>query len=330
MANFELNKIKKEDYDKWDDFVDKSQEGTIFHKSYWLEASGSEFEIIGSYTGNQLRGGAVIPINENKFKQTVVTNPVLTPYTGILFQPKRGKRTTYLSNEKKIADGISKYLTNNYQNISLNLNFNYRDLQPFIWNGYSENVRYTYLLDCSDLDETWNGLDSSTRRSIKRAKKDNLYIKKEDNFKNIIKLVEKTFDRQDMTINHFKNTAYNYYNTLNNKKQCQPFICYDNKDRPIGGVYIVWDNKRSYYLLGGYDPEHGHHGASTLAMWEAIQYTSEELELKEFDFEGSMIQSVEKFFRKFGGKLTPYYQVKKGNFLFSLYYKLAKIKSKYF
>ena len=35
----------------------------------------------------------------------------------------------------------------------------------------------------------------------------------------------------------------------------------------------------------------------------------EELGLNQFDFEGSRIQPVEQFFRKFGGKLTPYYTV---------------------
>ena len=84
-----------------------------------------------------------------------------------------------------------------------------------------------------------------------------------------------------------------------------------NKEgKAIAAVYIVWDEKRSYYLLGGYDAEESHHGASALAMWEAIRFTKEELGLKEFDFEGSMVPSIEMFFRKFGGTLTPYYSVR--------------------
>ena len=79
--------------------------------------------------------------------------------------------------------------------------------------------------------------------------------------------------------------------------------------KAIAVVYIVWDEKRSYYILGGYDVEESHHGASAIAMWEAIKFTKEELGLNQFDFEGSMMQPVELFFRKFGGKLTPYYTV---------------------
>ena len=77
----------------------------------------------------------------------------------------------------------------------------------------------------------------------------------------------------------------------------------------MAAVYIVWDNKRSYYLLGGYDFKKSHHGAQALAVWESIKFTKERLGLNEFDFEGSMIPQVERFFRKFGGRLIPCYSV---------------------
>lgn len=93
----------------------------------------------------------------------------------------------------------------------------------------------------------------------------------------------------------------------------------------IGGVFIVWDSKRAYYLLGGYDHQNSHHGATALAMWRAIQYTSNELELSEFDFKGSMIKSVKKFFRQFGGELTPCYRVTKYSGLVKLFYFLRNL-----
>jgi len=53
----------------------------------------------------------------------------------------------------------------------------------------------------------------------------------------------------------------------------------------------------NHYILNEYDPAESHHGASAIAMWEAIKFTKEELGLNQFDFEGSMIQPVEQFFR---------------------------------
>jgi len=101
------------------------------------------------------------------------------------------------------------------------------------------------------------------------------------------------------------------------------FITYQG-DIPIGGVYIIFDNKRSYYILGGYDTNKSHYGASAYALWEAIKYTKNQLLLNEFDFEGSMAQQIEHFFRQFGGILTPYYSIKK---LYSWFELIRQIKN---
>jgi hypothetical protein len=49
----------------------------------------------------------------------------------------------------------------------------------------------------------------------------------------------------------------------------------------------------------------------SLLMWEAIQRSSRSS--KEFNFEGSMLEEVERFFRGFGAKQVPYFIIKKTN-----------------
>lgn len=78
----------------------------------------------------------------------------------------------------------------------------------------------------------------------------------------------------------------------------------------IGAVWIAWDEKRAYYLIGGYEHSAKSNKAVSLALWRAIEFTSKKLGLPEFDFEGSAIPAVEQFFRKFGGTLTPHYTVR--------------------
>jgi hypothetical protein len=56
-------------------------------------------------------------------------------------------------------------------------------------------------------------------------------------------------------------------------------------------------------------------------MWNAIKIASENT--KRFDFEGSMIENVERFFRSFGAVPIPYYNIKKTNsLLLRLYFAL--------
>ena len=44
-------------------------------------------------------------------------------------------------------------------------------------------------------------------------------------------------------------------------------------------------------------------------MWEAIKFAA--TVTKKFDFEGSIIEPIERFFRAFGGRQIPYFQVSK-------------------
>ena len=46
---------------------------------------------------------------------------------------------------------------------------------------------------------------------------------------------------------------------------------------------------------------------------------------KVFDFEGSMIPQIEKYFRGFGGELTPYFVLQKNNWMGSTMLKLRKL-----
>ena len=75
------------------------------------------------------------------------------------------------------------------------------------------------------------------------------------------------------------------------------------------GGYFVHDERFTYYLVGGTAAEHRTSGAASLVMWEAIERAA--ARGTAFDFEGSMIREVERFFRAFGGVPVPYSIVRK-------------------
>ncbi len=61
----------------------------------------------------------------------------------------------------------------------------------------------------------------------------------------------------------------------------------------------------------GEDPELRNSGAGILLIWKAIEFTRNELNILNFDFLGSMIQSVEPVRRSFGARQVPYFQLRK-------------------
>jgi hypothetical protein len=85
----------------------------------------------------------------------------------------------------------------------------------------------------------------------------------------------------------------------------------DDAGRVRAAVWVVWDSHAAHYLLVGADPNLRTSGASSLLLWEAIMRARAVTDA--FDFHGSMLQSVERFFRAFGGRQTPYLNVTRTN-----------------
>ena len=81
-------------------------------------------------------------------------------------------------------------------------------------------------------------------------------------------------------------------------------IAEDPNGRHHAGVYLVWDANSAYYLMGGSDPELRSSGATSLCMWEALRFAA--TVTQRFDFEGSMIEPIERYFRAFGARQVPY------------------------
>ena len=89
----------------------------------------------------------------------------------------------------------------------------------------------------------------------------------------------------------------------------EPLFAVDGQDRVHAACYIVWDQQAAYYLIGARDEQFANRGAMSLLIWEAIRRAS--AVTKAFDFEGSMIEPVERYFRSFGGRQVLYLRVTK-------------------
>ncbi len=122
---------------------------------------------------------------------------------------------------------------------------------------------------------------------------------------------ELTFTRQGKKLPYTRNLVRRLDNACKAHNASKMFFAQDKEGRIHAAVYIVWDENSAYYIMGGGDPKLRNSGATSLCMWEAIQFAS--TVTKRFDFEGSMIETVERFFRAFGARQVPYFQIIKDN-----------------
>ena len=86
----------------------------------------------------------------------------------------------------------------------------------------------------------------------------------------------------------------------------------DADGRLHAGLIYQISGQKQVHLFSAKDPSVSNLGGMSLAIWQSIQSAGEEIVVH--DFEGSMLEPVEHFFRGFGTRPVPYLQISKNDF----------------
>jgi hypothetical protein len=177
---------------------------------------------------------------------------------------------------------------------------------PFYWAGYRLEVQYTYRLAGLGEEALWDGLRGNIRREIRKART-RVEVREDLGLDLFHAVWAKTFARQGLA----PPASLAELERLDaacaaRGARAMLFAC-DEAGRVHAVAYPVWDRHAAFNLLGGADPDLRTSGASSLLMWESIGRARGVTDV--FDFEGSMLRPVERFFRAFGSRQTPYLRV---------------------
>ncbi len=282
---------------------------SLFQQPWWLDAvaPGRWQEITIKKENEILLRFPYVTEKRNGF--TFLTMPSVTQTLGPWMKPMNGKQSSQLSLQKELIGDLIQQLP---PHDSFNQRFHYSitNWLPFYWNGFTQSTRYTYVIeDLSDLDAVWEGMKSNVRNKIRKAEKACVRVIDTDDIETFLDLNEMTFLRQGMSL-PFSQDFVRRLNCACAKKNARKiFITYGPDGRPQTGLFCVYDGHAMYNLLQGGDPALRGSGANALAMWESIKFASKVS--KVYDFEGSMIEPIEEFFRSFGAAQKPYFAISK-------------------
>lgn len=239
----------------------------------------------------------------------LLEQPALTPSLGLtLLGSTQNNWKPSPSAEKNLYREIIQQLPS-YDHFCLNFSPQITNWLPFHWAGFTQTTRYTYVLnDLSDIDALWKSFHSTTRREIRKAEnRFGVHVKEDATVEEFIRLNQMIFKRQAMHCPYSDAYVHRLDSACVKHSARRIFIAEDEHGKQHAGVYVVWDSQKAYYLMGGGDPHLRTSGATSLCMWKAIQFAA--TVSKTFDFEGSMLEPVEHFFRSFSPTQTPYFQV---------------------
>jgi hypothetical protein len=313
-VKYELRYLTNPELQNWDSLVERSPQGTVFCYSWWLNAIGGDVRVLGCFDKERLVAG--IPLYfVKRFGIRIVTMPKLTQTWGVIIEPLSGKRVKVSSLEMEIlrlfAGELRKfaYFTQLFSHHSQNW-------LPFYWNGFKQTTRLTYVIDdLTSMDEIWKGLRENIRSDIRKAQKLGVRIQP-SSLDEAFPVFEKTFHRQNLHLRYTREYLDRIYRAAHCGNAGECFIAMGTDGQVHAAAFLVWDQRKAYYLVGGGDPDLRNSGATSLLIWELIQFSSKRS--KVFDFEGSMIEPIEKFFRAFGASQLTYHMVYKRPILFEI------------
>ncbi len=198
-----------------------------------------------------------------------------------------------------------------YKSISIMLDPSVLYFLPFYWNGFQIKPMVTYQIsELDDLDKVFGNFSKNIRRDIKAAEK-KLSISYEFSEEVLYSIMEKTFAEQKRTYPIDKKLLGNIIKNSRENHGGQMISASDADGNIHAAAFFLYDKRRCYYLIGGKDAAYKNSNGLTLVIWEGIKFASTVSKI--FDFEGSMIEGIENYFRRFGGKATVYYHVTKQN-----------------
>jgi len=299
----------------WDIFVDKSPQGTIFNKSCFLESYNQPVRYLKCTSGDQdLAGFAFVETPEG-----IKSMPYQT-FNGIIFRDLSDLKQ-YRRNETifSVLQSFAEYLFHCYREVEFENHWDIIDMRPFDWLNYHERekgyyrviIRYTSHRDISMPDNT-AGYARIRKRDLKKCiESTNCKTKESDDIELLNRFHDMTFDRQGIKKTEAQTKALiNICKNLIHAKAGKLLVTNVNEEPAIASFFI-YDRLRAYHLFVGTNLRFRDLGVGTKNLYDSCCYLNDALNIKELDMVGINSPLRGGYKLTYGGKIVPYYGIKK-------------------
>ena len=298
----------KEKYVKW---VNLQDDIPIFFQPWYLDAIAVDnvWDVV-FYEENDIILGVFPYCFKKKMGFTKIVMPAFCPYLGYWIKyPSNASEYERRSLEKKVIQACIKGLPK-FDDFRQKLYPGVDNWLPFYWAGFEQSTRYTYVIPYNDRVEPKASYKDSLKRQINKASKlmEIVEVEKLDAY---FYLFEASFLKQGIQIPITQTILSQFFSTVNKHGKGKAYLAKDVDNQPLAIVLVIWDKQTTYYMAGGYDDRFAKTGSMSGLFAHAISEAYKRGQ--SFNFEGSMLENLEQYFRSFGGKLTPVLSLWKTN-----------------
>lgn len=284
-----------------------AEANNLFEQPWWLDiVAEKEWDEVLLKEQDKIKGR--FPFYYNK-KNHCIELPTLTQTCGIWMDVNKSEKGNEILSEKKdIIYALIEKLPK-CKNIKIALDCSVDYILPFLWKGFKVIPRVSYRLEnLNSIEDIYGNFSKTVKKNIKSAQK-KVDIIEESNVDILLDIMDKTFAAQGRKYPISRDTIRKIVTECDKRGRGKMFTAIDKENNIHACSYFVFDEEVYYYLIAGSDSKFRSSGAQTLILWEAIKHAASTS--KVFDFEGSMIEGIETFFRRFGGVPRTYYEIRK-------------------
>lgn len=260
----------------------------LFQHPMWWDALAAQWDVICIHYKSET---IYLPFSiEKKWGVRILRNPHLIPYL-IPFT-----NHSWTANEKSEIASLLLQQLPMVDVLSIDLWPDYAMSE--LPSGFECDAKRTNLIKLTQEEEVYSHFKPALKRQIRKAER-SLKVYERDAIEDFILLHQKTFDKQDQLM-QVPATAYRQAWDVCKTLHCgKLFFIEDAQSAKHAALFCVYDNHCAYYLAGGTDAQYYGSGAMSNLMWHAIRFSLNH-SIPLFDFEGSMLPNVNRFFQNFG------------------------------
>ncbi len=302
------------DRDKYISFANTRDDLRIYNKPFWLDAvCGPEnWDAVVIEENGEIVAALPFSRGADHGEISTVLQPQLTQCLDLWTKPLTGVRhEKHLHQQFLLIEKIAKRLLDeNADCYILNLSPELDNWEPFYWAGFSQQTRYSFVIDGGrSEDDLWSGMNSSMRSQIRKAF-GKVVIEDLSDIDTMYKYLGFAFSGKGMANPVPKDLVERLFIALKDNNALKMLAAKANGEICAAGLY-AFDSSFVYELLLGTDPSKKHLNGKSLMTYEMIRFALESG--RGFDFEGSMIRSIAEHNRRFGASMVPYHEIWKVN-----------------
>lgn len=314
-CGFEARVLERQEYGLWDELVARSPQGTVFHKSDYLqivsEASSADLNLFGCFKNDELVGGCPLLIKKfcRIFSRAASSGP-LTPFGGFILPNLNSAKVRQSEGiQNGILDALCDSITGEkYHLINITNSPDLLDVRPFLWRGWEGHVAYTYYIDLND--NFSNRFSNDIKKNIRKASNSGFHFERFSDGVVHYNLLKKVFNRQNQQTpvdQHFFTSMLELFE----RKNCgSMWVARDKSGDVIASHIRIWDDKRAYAWSGASDPAFRDSGANQF-LFDSVLKELQRNGLHGINIMHGNTQRLSLYAAGYNPTLVPYYKIKR-------------------